>query len=318
MSDPTFQQLRVFLVVAEELHFGRAAARLHLAQPPVSRHIKALECVLGVPLFERGSRGVTLTPAGVLLCREARALLRRWDNAATMVADLSRGEHRRVVLGVIESMAIDSLPAVVKTMRARHPDIVWELSEGHTEGLVDGFGTARFDAVIVRGTITAAPDCSVLIHEDELVVVLPAGHRLTGDEIELADLADEDFIVYSRQPTSVLLNVTLSACRHAGFVPRIRHEALGTELILGLVAAGDGLAMVSKAVARSSLPGIRFAHLAGRPAVSRIMLAWHGHVPAQVMHELAELLRTANTATTPSGATATTAIGHREGSDSGI
>lgn len=306
MSDPAFQQLRVFLVVAEELHFGRAAARLHLAQPPVSRHIKALESALGTPLFERGSHGVTLTQAGMLMCREAHTLLRRWDNAAAMVADLSRGERQRIVLGAIESMAIESLPATVKTMRARHPDIVWELSEGHTEGLVEGFGTVRFDAVIVRGTIPEARDSSVLIHEDELVAALPYGHRLAGAEIDLADLANEDFIVYSRQPTSVLLNVTLSACQRAGFVPRIRYEALGTELILGLVAAGDGLALVSRAVSGSTLPGVRFARLAGRPAISSITLAWHAHVSAEVMKELAELLREATTEASLTPLTTTT------------
>ncbi|MGV9853537.1 LysR family transcriptional regulator [Streptomyces sp. NPDC003442] len=306
MSDPTFQQLRVFLVVAEELHFGRAADRLRMAQPPVSRHIKALEKTLGTRLLERGNRGVSLTPAGVLMRREAQNLLRRWESAATMVADLSGGRHQRIVLGAIESMAVSSLPAVVRTMRARHPEIVWELSEGHTEGLVEGFSTVRFDAVIVRGAITAERHCAVLIHEDELVVALPTGHRLTGDVIDLADLANDDFIVYSRQPTSTLLNIMLSACQSAGFVPKIRHEALGTELILGLVAAGDGLALVSKVVAGSGLPGVRFARLSRRPAVSKVMLAWHAHVPAPVMNEFADLLRQAAAATSlPPAASAT-------------
>lgn len=290
MGDPTFQQLRVFLVVAEELNFSRAAARLHLAQPPVSRHIKTLEAALGIPLFERTSRGVTLTPAGAMIRREAQHLLRRWDNAVD-TRDIGAEPIHRLVLGAIESIAINALPTAIATMRARHHDLAWELSEEHTDELVNGLHAARLDAAVVRHPIPPGQYETVLIHEDELVVALPTGHRLGGHEIELADLASEDFIVYSRRATSGLLNVMVAACVQADFVPRIRHEALGTELVLGLVAGGDGVAMVSEVVAGSSHPGVGFARLRGRPAVSPIVLAWQPDAPTEVMTELADLLR---------------------------
>lgn len=289
MADPTFQQLRVFLVVAEELHFGRAAARLHLAQPPVSRHVKALENAVGAPLFERG-REVRLTPAGVLLRGEAQALLRRWDTAAAHARDLTRTPARVLALGAIESVSLHALPAAVARLRTRHPDVAWELSEEHTDELLDGLDGARLDAAVVRGPIPPGDHRQVTLHEEELYAALPEGHRLTGP-IDLADLAGEDFVVYTRRATtSGLVGTMVNACTRAGFVPRIRSEALGTELLLALVAAGDGVAMVSEVIAAGTHPGVRFVRLTGRPAVSPIVLAWRPDAPEPLIRELADLL----------------------------
>ncbi|MGA8112670.1 MAG: LysR substrate-binding domain-containing protein [Actinocatenispora sp.] len=292
--DPTFQQLRVFLVVAEELHFGRAAARLHLAQPPVSRHVKALEAVVGASLFDRTARSVTLTPAGALLRREAEAMLSRWDSTTDRARDLAAAKSRTLRLGCVEAMAVDALPAAVARMRALRRDVVWELSEGNTSELLDGFAAARFDSVLVRGPIPVGAGVdSVVVHNDELVAALPAGHRLAAPEIPLDTLAGEDFIVYNRRARSGLLPAVLAACGQAGFAPRIRYEALGTQLVLGLVAAGDGVSLVSGVAARMPHRGVRFARLVGRPAISPIVLAWHPDVPTAVMAELAELLHIA-------------------------
>ncbi|MFJ2162995.1 LysR substrate-binding domain-containing protein [Streptomyces sp. NPDC087856] len=176
------------------------------------------------------------------------------DNAATRVINLSAGERRRIVLGAIESMAVDSLPAAVKAMRSRRPHLVRELDKSHTEGLAEGFDTMRFDLVIVRGTIPEARDSSVLIHEDELVAVLPSAPGPTGAEVDLANRANKDFIVHNRQPTSVLTNITRSPCRRTDLVLHIWYESLGTELTLGLVAAHGGLALVSRAAPGSRIP----------------------------------------------------------------
>lgn len=296
MADPTFQQLRVFLVVAEELHFGRAATRLHMAQPPVSRHVKALEATVGAPLLDRGGRGVRLTPAGVILRSEAQSLLRRWDTAAARVCDLTGAPAQVLALGAIESISLHALPAAVARLRTRHPDIAWELSEEHTDELLDGLDGARLDAAVMRGPIPPGDLRYVTLHEEELYVALPEGHRLTGGRIDLTDLAGEDFVVYTRRATnSGLLGTMISACAHAGFVPRIRSEALGTELLLALVAAGDGVTMVSEVIAATRHPGVRFARLAGRPAASPVLLAWRPNTPDPLMRELADLLEAATT-----------------------
>jgi DNA-binding transcriptional LysR family regulator len=292
--DPTLQQLRVFLVVAEELHFGRAAARMHMAQPPVTRQVKALEAALGVQLFERSSRRVALTPAGSLLRREVEALLARWDLARSRARDMAARQARIVTLGCIEAMAIGAVPTAIAQLRALRPDVEWELREDHTPALLDGLRAARYDCVVVRGPIARDAEIdSVVVHNDELVAALPQGHRLAGDELNLEALADEDFIAYSRSAQQGLQSSVFVACVRAGFVPRIRHEALGTQLVLGLVAAGDGVAVVSATAARTPQAGVQFVRLAGRTAMSQVVLAWRRGLPVDVMERLAEVMQAA-------------------------
>lgn len=297
MADPTFQQLRVFLVVAEELNFARAATRLHMAQPPVSRHVKGLETALGVPLFERTNRGVTLTPNGALVRRGAQALLRRWDEMKDEVTEVSARPIRRIALGSIESMALEALPAAIGEMRSRHRDVAWELGEGHTTELIDALQSERYDAVLLRAPIPDDDYETAHVYDDELVAALPATHPITATTIPLTALASEDFIVYSRRAGAGLLQVMIAACEQARFVPRIRHEALGTELLLGLVAAGDGVAMVSEVVTHRNHPGVRFARFEGRPAVSPIVLAWRPDLSRALMTELGDRLSRAARAT---------------------
>jgi DNA-binding transcriptional LysR family regulator len=287
--DPTFQQLRVFLTVAEELHFGRAAARMHMAQPPVTRHVHALEEAVGARLFDRSSRGVRLTEAGVLVRNEASSTLDRWARLADRVQDLAAGLSRTLTLGCIEAMAVAALPAAIVRLRTEHPDITWELREDHTRQLLEGLDAERYDCVVVRGPVNDTTR-SVVVHNDELVVALPEGHRLRAPELPLADLADEDFVVYQRRVDQGLLPAMLTACAQAGFAPRIRYEALGTSLVLGLVAAGDGVALVSATAARTEHPGVRFARLTTPRPVSPILLVWRAGVPTDIAHELADLL----------------------------
>jgi len=292
--DPTFQQLRVFLVVAEELHFGRAAARMHMAQPPVTRHVKALEAAVGTRLFDRSARGVRLTPAGALVRREAQSILDRWNQATDRARDAATERASSLTLGCIEAMAVDALPAAIVRLRALYPDVSWELREGHTPDLLAGLAAERFDCVVVRGPVPADENVdSLVVHNDELVAALPAAHRLTAAEIPLSALAAEDFIVYERRVDHGLLPAIVAACAQAGFVPRIRYEALGTPLVLGLVAAGDGVALVSSTAARGAHRGVRFARISTPRAVSPILLAWRRGVPGELVQQLAGLLHRA-------------------------
>lgn len=292
--DPTFQQLRVFLAVADELHFGRAAARMHMAQPPVTRHVRALEAAVGATLFDRSARGVRLTPAGALFRQEAEAVLERWKQAGDRVRDVAEAPARSVTLGCVEAMAVHALPRAIIRLRALRPDVMWELREGHTADLLAGLVAERYDCVVVRGPIPAGEGIdSVVVHNDELVAALPAGHRLTAAEIPLSALAGEDFVVYERRVDHGLLPAILSGCAQAGFVPRIRYEALGTPLVLGLVAAGDGVALLSAAVARGPHRGVRFARISTPRTVSPILLAWRRELPDELAHQLADLLHRA-------------------------
>ncbi|MFD8627896.1 LysR family transcriptional regulator [Streptomyces hygroscopicus] len=290
--DPTLQQLRVYLVVAEELHVGRAAARLHMTQPPVSRHLKALETSLGVRLVERSTRRMTLTPAGEVLRVEAETMLARWDRMVDQVRAEEAVRGHTLRLGSVEAVAVDALPKAIGLLRERCPEVEWDLREGQTAELLEELHTDRFDCVAVRGPVHTAPGISTaVIYDDELVAALPESHWLTGPEISLRSLADEDFIVYNRRARLGLLPAVLAACGQAGFAPRIRHDASGTELMLGLVAAGDGVALVSSTTARAPRSGVRFASLTGRPASSPILLAWRASMPDGLVTQLVDLLR---------------------------
>jgi DNA-binding transcriptional LysR family regulator len=191
-------------------------------------------------------------------------------------------------------MALDALPRAIVRLRALRPEVSWELREGHTPDLLAGLASERYDCVVVRGPIPAGEDVdSVVVHNDELVAALPDGHRLTAEEIPLSALAGEDFIVYERRVDHGLLPAIVSVCAQAGFVPRIRYEALGTPLVLGLVAAGDGVALLSAAVTRGPHRGVRFARITTPRAVSPILLAWRRGMPEELAHQLADLLHRA-------------------------
>jgi DNA-binding transcriptional LysR family regulator len=134
---------------------------------------------------------------------------------------------------------------------------------------------------------------TVVVHNDELVAALPVDHPLTAAEIPLSALAGEDFVVYNRRARRGLLPAILAACSQAGFAPRIRYEALGTQLLLGLVAAGDGVSLVSDTAAQMPHRGVRLARLVGHSAISPIVLSWRHDLPADIMTALAELLHAA-------------------------
>ncbi|MEV6131735.1 LysR substrate-binding domain-containing protein [Streptomyces violaceusniger] len=289
--DPTFQQLRVFLTVAEELHFGRAAERLAMTQPPVSRQVRALEKVVGVPLFDRTSRHVALTPAGEVLHAEAARTLTSWGRAVQEAAHVARGLRRALVLGCVEAVALELLPSVVNEIRRTHPQDEWELREGDTSDLLAGLHARELDCAVVRGPVVA--DAEVLVRplfDDPLVMALPSAHPHGGSPIEWSALAEEDFVVYRRDVRQGLLPVLLDGCARAGFTPRIRYQATATELLLGLVAAGDGVALVSSAVARSPRAGVRFVPLAGGGATSPLLFVWRRGAAVGAVKRIGDLL----------------------------
>lgn len=289
--DPTFQQLRVFLTVAEELHFGRAAERLAMTQPPVSRQVRALEKVVGVDLFDRTSRHVALTPAGEVLRAEAARTLASWGRAVQEAAHVARGLRRALVLGCVEAVALDLLPAVVNEIRHSHPGDEWELREGDTSDLLAGLRACKLDCAVVRGPVAADADVLVRpLFDDPLVMALPSAHPHGGTPIAWSALADEDFVVYRRDARQGLLPVLLDGCARAGFTPRIRYQATATELLLGLVAAGDGVALVSSAVTRSPRPGVRFVPLAGGGATSPLLFVWRRGATAGAVERFGDML----------------------------
>ncbi|MER5437831.1 LysR substrate-binding domain-containing protein [Streptomyces sp. NPDC002790] len=268
------RQLRSFLALTEECHFGRAAARLHVAQPALSQQIKQLERELGVTLFHRSTRRVEPTEAGRQLTHYARALLTEEERARVHMRELATGHAGRVSVGFIGTATYDVLPRVARTVRARLPDITLDLrGELLTPELVEGVRSGTYDLAVVRG---AAADTDLLVtplRSEPLVAVLPSHHPLAGSaSVELAALADEPFVVHPSRSRSSMYDRVLSACEGAGFRPHSLTEVGETATLVVFVAAGHGVALVPQSVRSLNLDGVTYVPLA-EPELVDLLLA---------------------------------------------
>lgn len=257
------RHLRYFVAVAEERHFGRAAARLHMAQPPLSQQIRQLEAELGTTLFARTTRRVEVTPAGELLLVRARRILADVEGAAVDVARVERGEVGRLAVGVTGSATYELLPAIATELRAELPDVELELhGEMLTPAQVEALLAGTLDVGLLRPPVHT-PDLVVqVIRQEPLVVALPAEHPLVGDRpVPLADLAGDRFVSYPSHFRSVMHEATEAACRRAGFTPQVVQEAGETATLVSLVAAGIGVALVPASVQHLRITGATYRPL---------------------------------------------------------
>ncbi|MEU2689188.1 LysR substrate-binding domain-containing protein [Streptomyces hygroscopicus] len=268
------RQVRSFLALAEECHFGRAAARLHVAQPALSQQIKQLERELGTTLFHRSTRQVELTEAGRHLTGYARALMAEAERARAHMAELATGRAGRVSVGFIGTATYDVLPRVARTVRARLPNIALDLrGELLTPDLVDGLRTGAYDLAVFRSGITGTEGLHLTpLRSERLMAVLPAGHPLaSGRHVALGDLADEPFVIHPAQPRSAMYDRVLSACDRAGFRPSSLVEVGETATLVVFVAAGHGVALVPQSVQSLRLDGVTYMPLAEAESVDLVL-----------------------------------------------
>jgi DNA-binding transcriptional LysR family regulator len=270
-------QVEAFLAVVDERHFGRAAARLHLAQPALSKRVQRLEASLGVRLLERSPRGVTLTDAGEAFLGEARRVTAQAARAREAARSAGRGEVGRLAIGFSPAAANAVLPAVVRRFRAERPGVAVELHELWSADQWEALAAGRLDAGLGQSPEPAAvPDLTAqVIREDRLVVALPDGHRLAGAaEIELAALAGEAFVLFPRRHAPAYFDEIVAACLAAGFSPRIVQEVKEIDATLGLVAAGVGISLLPQSATALRRDGVGYAALAGSSPVSRTAILW--------------------------------------------
>lgn len=239
------RHLRSFLAVADELNVGRAAERLHMTQPTLSRQIAALEHDLGVPLFARVRRRFTLTAAGEVFRAAAQDLVRRADDAADAARRAHRGELGTLRLRFVQSATFEAVPRLLSAFRAKYPDVVLDVEAMTTLRQITALRTGEIDVGLLRLPIDAPELRTHVVSQDPLVAALPAGHRLAAMErVPLAELADESFVLYVRSYGPSVQDAIIGHCLAAGFSPRIVQEAPDVQTIVTLVAAGLGISLL--------------------------------------------------------------------------
>jgi DNA-binding transcriptional LysR family regulator len=268
------RQLRYFLTVAAERSFNKAAERLHMAQPPLSRSIQQLEAELGTQLIDRTSRPLSLTPMGQLFHDQAGQILRRMEDMRAMMNAAIATEKRRFTIGFVASTIYARLPALIREFRAELPEVELTLVESTTldqiaalkEGRIDiGFGRIRFEDAAVRRTV---------LRREALIAAVPLASGLgrDGAPISLSALAREKLILYPSAPRPSYADQVLSLFHDNGLTPEAVLEVSELQTAIGLIAAEEGISIIPESVRRARPDDVRYLELA-EPATSPIIMS---------------------------------------------
>ncbi len=253
------RHLRYFLAVADTLHFGRAAKKLGMAQPPLSQQIRRLEEMLGAPLFARTTRGVSLTPAGAVLRERARSTMARLEDDLEQTRRIARGEEGRLRVGFSGSVMFTGLPAAIQRYRGAHPRVEVDLREMWTAEQLPALADGSIDVAFLRDG-ERRPELTIMpLLRERFFAALPADHKLRRQRtVDVASLRDEPFVLFSRRHGDLAYERTVRCCLDAGFQPRIVQEAPQFPTLIRLVAAGMGVSLAPACVATVTFPGTIF------------------------------------------------------------
>ena len=259
------RHLRYFVAVAEECHFGRAAERLHMAQPPLSQQIKQLETELGVQLLDRSTRKVELTPAGERYLERAREILTSVDSAGEEVQRVAAGEVGRVAIGFTGSATYELLPTLARALAYDFPELELELrGEMLTPDQEAALQDGTLDVGVLRPPVRNPELRLRVLRKEPLIAALPSAHPLAQQaSVRLSDLKTDPFITYPAHHRSVVYEAVFDACQRAGFVPHVAQEVSETSTLAVFVAAGLGVALVPASVRHLSITGTVYLPLAG-------------------------------------------------------
>lgn len=297
--DLELRHLRYFVAVAEELHFGRAAQRLHLAQPPLSQQIRKLEEILGYPLFLRTSRAVRLTAAGEIFLERARRTLRNVHEDMEEARSIGRGDEGSLRVGFIGSGMLTALPAMLGRYRQLYPRVQLLLSESYTAGIAAALSRGALDAGFLRDGGPIEGLHTEPLFTEPFVAVLPSTHRLAGKTtISPADLRDEPFVYFTPSAGRRAYEKPLSIFEAHGFRPNVVQEAPQWLTILRLVGAGLGVSVGPACTRQLALPNIACPGLRGARVTSDIELAYRTGEDRPVVATFAQVARSSFAAET--------------------
>lgn len=285
------RQLRYFLTVADTQHFGRAALRLHMAQPPLSHAIRQLERDLGFELFSRTTRSVRLTRAGAAFAHDVRSILRHLDEAVARAQAHAEGRHGTLRIGVADTATFAHLPEIARVVTRALPGVRLalraELPTAEQEAaLLEG----RLDVGLVRTPLSREGLTHRLLARERLVVALPKRHRLADDPpAGVADLRGEEFVLLADPAHAIVNAAVVRSCAAAGFTPRASVEVPTVTALMVSVASGLGVALVPAGAAAMAVRGVVLLSLPGTESVD-LSLAWPTKEPSPIVAALVAAL----------------------------
>lgn len=255
----SIKQLQYFLAVAEELHFGRAAERLDIAQPPLSRQIKQLETELEAVLFNRGRSAITLTQAGMRLLDRSRSILNQLEDTQLEVRRLGQGAEGRLRIGFVGSATYGILPNIIKSFRANYPEVNLSLIPMNNAGLHRALVSREIDIAFARPALQDREFVTRPLFEEPLIAAVPDTHPISStDTLDLASLSRPNLILYPEFPRPSYADVVLGLCKQIGVDTSRRVWTMDLQTALSLVAIGEGICIVPKSVGTSQRNGLRF------------------------------------------------------------
>lgn len=284
------RHLHYFIAVAEELHFSRAAQRLHISQPPLSQQIRSLEDELGVKLFERTKRQVHMTEAGKVFLERSYLVLAQLEQAISVTQRIGRGEVGRLAIGFVDSAMYTLLPDILRVFREQFPAVELRLHELTTVQQIHALHHKQVDVGVVRSAIIE-PGLSVeCFLPESLVLALPETHPLSAQtNMSLSSLADESFILFPVKLGPVFYEQIINLCQQAGFRPKVAQEAVQMQTIIGLVAAGLGIAFVPASLQNFHRSGVIYKPLQEQTPQTGLYLAWRQHDSSPVIRAFLSL-----------------------------
>ena len=284
-------QLRCFVAVAEELHFGRAATRLNMTQPPLSRQIQVLEHIIDAHLLERSSRTVRLTPAGRSFLPEAKRILKLADGAAQVARRIALGKTGSLKMGFTAAAAYGFLPDLIAVCRARLPDVDLSLKEMVSADQLEALSTGQLDVGLLRPPVARSEFATRRVVAEALLVAIPEMHILAAAEtVSLKDLDGEDFVMYSPYESRYFHDLLVTQFSRANILPRYVQHLSQVHSILALVRAGLGVSIVPAAAASLRMAGVVLKTLNLRaPAPVELLMVWNRESDNPLTPKLVEL-----------------------------
>jgi DNA-binding transcriptional LysR family regulator len=279
-------------MLAEELHFGKAAQRLHIAQPPLSQQIRQLETELGFELFHRTKRSVKLTEAGQVFLSEIHQILKQLEVAIQIGRQTSRGEMGQITIGFVSSAAYNILPDILRTFRTAVPTVSLELHELTTDEQLRWLQAGKIDVGFLRLPVEEDIFAFEIVFQESLIVALPETHPFANQSsVSLRSLSNEPFILFPRLLAPGLYDLIISLCQQADFSPTITQEAIQMQTIVSLVAGGMGVAIVPESLQNLQRTGVVYKSLQEPTPQVAIVMIWRRKDTSPTVQKFLEIVR---------------------------